>query len=58
MTSPAFIKQADLQRVANVAKNNHVMIEIISGGLTFRVYPEFTIPSPETEREAVDLSLY
>lgn len=40
MTVPAPIRQSDLTRAAKVAKAQGCPIEISSGGLTFKVYPD------------------
>ncbi|AGA64459.1 hypothetical protein B488_04670 [Liberibacter crescens BT-1] len=57
MTKTAFIRQLDLQRIARVAKEEHVMCELVSENMTLRVYPEFIVPSLETKKEEEDFIL-
>lgn len=39
MTSVAVVKKADLQRMADVANERNVTVEIVEGGRTIRVSP-------------------
>ena len=39
MTSVAVVKKSDLQRMADVANERNVTVEIVEGGRTIRVSP-------------------
>ena len=57
MTAPAAIKQADLRRMASIARSEGVRIEMEIGGKIIRVMPDIpTIHSEETARPRKDLN--
>lgn len=48
MTAPALIKQAELRRMATIAKREGVRVEVEVGGRVFRVSPDIPdIPSDQ-----------
>lgn len=54
MTAPALIKSSDLKRMADVAKEKGVRVEMEIGGRIIRVMPESTeVHSPERVDPAV-----
>lgn len=57
MTAPAAIKQADLRRMASIARSEGVRIEMEIGGKIIRVMPDIpVIHSEETARPRKDLN--
>lgn len=58
MTTPALIKQAELRRMANIAKSEGVRVEVEVGGRVFRVSPDIPnnhSPSAVAKKEPVRL---
>lgn len=58
MTAPALIKQAELDRMAVIAKKRGVCVEVEVGGRVFRVSPDIPDnhkPEPVAKKEPVRL---
>ena len=47
MTAPALIKEAELHRMAKIAKRDGVRVEVEVGGKIFRVAPDI----PDTHKQ-------
>lgn len=53
MTTPALIKQADLKRMAEIAKTQGVRVEFEVDGKIFRVAPDIPVNHSREEIEPV-----
>lgn len=55
MTAPAAIKQADLKRIAAIAKSEGVVVEIEHNGLRIKVSADKGADTPIVRRGGIDL---
>ena len=55
MTAPAAIKQADLKRIAAIAKSEGVVVEIEHNGMKIRVSADKAAEPPIVQRAGIRL---